>query len=84
MKEVRTKQELISVLEELDAPNEVKRGIYFDTTGGGGFALHNEEALRLNRKKYPVYSIVLPDSSGIVITGELRTSIIKEAKAKVF
>ena len=83
MKEVRTAHELIDLLDKMDSPNDIKRSIYFDIVRVNGFSIVNRESLLARKRKYPVYSVVLPDDTGIVISGELRNSMIKEAKSKV-
>ena len=83
MRDVRTRQELIDVLDEADMPKQTKRTIYFSFINGTDFARHNGEALKRNARKYPCFSIVLPDGTGVMINGELRKSMIGEAKSKV-
>ena len=83
MKSIGTRQELIDVLDEADMPKQTKRSIYFSIVNGTDFARHNGEALKRNARKFPCFSIVLPDGTGLAISGELRKAMIREAKSKV-
>ena len=64
-------------------PKQTKRSIYFSIVNGTDFARHNGEALKRNARKFSCFSIVLPDGTGLAISGELRKAMIREAKSKV-
>ena len=83
MPTVTTRQELIDALTGLDLPRWTKRSIYQDIKYGYTFGAANHDDLLTRKRKYPLYTYIMPDVITINIDGELLQAMVKNAQQRV-